>query len=379
MKELIRRLLWFVFRRDVLVLNPGWKILHLGGDLTLAGPARWNAEGTLPVSYQAYPVAPWRLAYRIHGIGCGRLSFDVKTPDGRVIGHGETAVTLPCGLDLEERDGALFFGEQRLGAIPEPRGGWLWVDFVFASTDAPPRTRRASHRLRPAAASDAAYFTGAVYQDYEQNPGFNPDQLLDTLARHRPLTGRFLDLGCATGLLVAAALQRGLEAEGADVSAWAVERANARVPNRCRVVDLDRTTAADFAHRYDFITLHSVLEHCAEPEAILRLIHALLQPGGLALIQTLNADSLMHRVQGENWSGFADPTHCSPWITTAWLQETAVRLGFSILAVQTTGAWNENPGDPVWRAFAELVQSRPVNALLEGGLGDFVEIVLRKP
>lgn len=374
MKDLLRRLLWFLFRRDVLVLNPEWKLLHRGSDLILAGTKHWDAEKTLPVSYSFHVSAPWRLIYRVYGEGAGSLSFTVRAADGHVIGEGETNMTLPGTLELEEREGALYHGSQRLGAIPEPRGGWLLVDFALDG-----RKRRVAHHVLPSAASDAAYFTGAVYADYEQNPGFDSEHLLDTLSRHRPLEGRFLDLGCATGHLVAAALRRGLEADGVDVSAWAVERANARTGNRCRVVDLDRATAADFQARYDLITLHSVIEHCTQPTSVLNLIHALLRPGGVAFIQTLNADSLMHRLQKENWSGFSDPTHRSPWLTSNWLCETSTQLGFAIVAVRTSGLWNDNRDDQTWRAFAELLQCSPVSTLLEEGLGDFVEIVLRKP
>ena len=74
----------------------------------------------------------------------------------------------------------------------------------------------------------------------------------------------------------------------------------------------------------------------------------------------------------------APPTFRSPWITAQWLQTTARALGFEIAAERTYGIWNDRAADPAWRALGELIQSSPASVLLAEGLGDFVEIVLRK-
>ena len=44
---------------------------------------------------------------------------------------------------------------------------------------------------------------------------------------------------------------------------------------------------------------------------------------GVVYVETLNADSLMHRIMGDDWCGYSDFTHRSPWITADWLLETA--------------------------------------------------------
>lgn len=378
MKRLFRWLLWKVLRRDVLVLNPSWTPLHRGRQLTVAGSAEWATRRTLPITAPFHVPLPLRIAYQLHGSTRGRLRYVLRSPDLGEIGTLEANVQLPAAWLLETRDGQLFVSGQHLADALPPGVVRLTAEFTFEAEDGTVFTRRTGHRLMLPASSGSEYFSGAVYTDYEQDAAAVPAQALDALAAHRPLTGRLLDIGCATGLLVAEAVRRGLDAHGIDVSAWAVERANIHAPGRCRVLDIDSATGADFTARYDFITLHSVLEHVAGPERLLALVYELLASGGLALIQTLNADSLMHRTQRDDWSGFSDPTHLSPWLTADWLRATAQRLGFTVVHTRTYGAWHDNTDDEPWQAFTDLLQAPPVNALLDAGLGDFVEVILRK-
>ena len=150
-------------------------------------------------------------------------------------------------------------------------------------------------------------------------------------------TGRFLDVGCATGLLVAAAQRRGLDAEGVDIYEWAVEKANARTGGRCRALDMDRAETSNFKSPYDIVVMHSVIEHLAEPERALRLLFEITRPDGIVFIQTLNADSLLHKLLGNDWEGYADYTHRSPWITAHWLETTALHIGFEVVGSDWRG------------------------------------------
>jgi SAM-dependent methyltransferase len=226
---------------------------------------------------------------------------------------------------------------------------------------------------------DQNYFNGDVYQNYEMSSGMFPSQILERIADYRALEGRLLDVGCATGQLVEHACQQKLDAEGVDVSAWAVARAQERNGNRCRVLNLDGATKADFAAPYDIVVLHSVLEHLAEPARALRLLFEITRPGAIVYIQTLNADSLLHLLQKESWSGYSDYTHLSPWITRDWLGDEATRAGFEVRQLKCYGVWNDNRLDPAWRSFGALLQTAPTNVLLEEQFGDFTEAILQRP
>jgi SAM-dependent methyltransferase len=223
------------------------------------------------------------------------------------------------------------------------RGG-----FEFRPSTGGCMVRHTGHRLRlDAGHADEGYFQGQVYEDYERQAANFLPNILETIARHHPLRGRMLDIGCATGVLVKAAQDRGLDATGVDFSSWAVEKANALTGGRCRVLNMDEAAAGDFDSAYDIITMHSVIEHLADPRRVLDLLFRITAPGGLVCIHTLTADSLMSRIFKDQWEGFTDYTHKSPWLTSGWLSGACSQAGFECVEINNNGVWNENTHDEV--------------------------------
>lgn len=379
----VRWLLWKLLGRDCLVLRPGWTVRERADQFMILSP-KVEAQRTLPITYNGCTPKSWQLRYEIHGRDHGPLRYRLAAPGKPAFCELNAPVQLPWILDVRLENNRLLANDRELPLIPGttvPRDATCLVgEFLFEPNGSSPAYRHTAHRVDASGdSSDPSYFQGSVYEDYDARPGMFPDEIFATVARHRPVQGHFLDVGCATGLLVERAAARGLVAEGIDVSEWAVAKANERTPASCRVLNFNTATATDFKARYDIIVLHSVLEHLTNPEQSLRLLHDLLVPGGIVYVQTLNANSLMHQVRGQDWSGYADYTHCSPWITAAWLKKTSLALGFNVLETKCYGVWNENPFDEAWQSLATLLQLPPVNALLEAQLGDFVEIVLQRP
>lgn len=72
-----------------------------------------------------------------------------------------------------------------------------------------------------------------------------------------------LDAGCALGLLVEQLRARGVDAEGIDISEYAIARAPEAVRDHVRV----GSVAAPFPRRYDLIVCIEVLEHMPKAEA----------------------------------------------------------------------------------------------------------------
>lgn len=75
---------------------------------------------------------------------------------------------------------------------------------------------------------------------------------------------RVFDAGCAIGLLVEAFWDRGVEAEGRDISRFAISQVRADVRGWCQVGSI----ADPIEGSYDLVTCIEVLEHMPEAEAI---------------------------------------------------------------------------------------------------------------
>jgi SAM-dependent methyltransferase len=73
-----------------------------------------------------------------------------------------------------------------------------------------------------------------------------------------------LDAGCAKGMLVGALREREVDAEGIDLSEFAIAKADSRAVGHVRVGSLTEP----FGKRYDLISCIEVLEHMTQPEAL---------------------------------------------------------------------------------------------------------------
>jgi len=384
MKRCLRWLLWKLCRRDFLVLHPDWEVVTRNAGYSLIGKNPTSGRRVLSMRYNYHTPKSWRLEYHIRGHASGSMRYTLGVPGKGPFCEVKTQVQLPLDWTVELDEPGLLFNGQHFSIMPGktvPRDtSWLVGKFEFQSNEEAVMTRGTGHRVRTDdGESDGDYFNGSVYENYESQAGIFPKEILETIQQHHPLRGKLLDVGCATGLLVQEALAGGIEPEGIDVSPWAVERANVRTGGRCRILNLDEAKPSDFSAQYDIITLHSVIEHLADPAQALSLLFQITRPGGVVYIQTLNADSLMHKLLDSDWSGYTDYTHKSPWLTADWLAETSRRTGFEILSLKRYGVWNDNAHDEVWRSLASLIQIHPASAVLEDQFGDFVELILRRP
>ncbi|MDD5085092.1 MAG: class I SAM-dependent methyltransferase [Candidatus Omnitrophica bacterium] len=132
-----------------------------------------------------------------------------------------------------------------------------------------------------------------------QNPG---DKLYRRYAaclrRIEELTGkgRLLDVGCGEGLFLYVAAKEGWKAEGIDFSSSDLERARKNLGLEAREGDFEK---ADFPEsNFNLITLWDVLEHAADPHAVIEKCRKLLIPGGVALIACPNEGSFLTIIAG---------------------------------------------------------------------------------
>jgi len=153
--------------------------------------------------------------------------------------------------------------------------------------------------------------------DADRNPATRIKARLDqrAFARALALAGsspspRVLDVGGGSGDISArlVASVPGARATVVDIDSQSIEVARARGLDGFagRIEDFDTE------ERFDLVLLLNLIEHVADPAAVLRRARDLLTAGGVVWIQTPNHDSLDARLfRHHNWTGLHCPRH---WI-----------------------------------------------------------------
>lgn len=118
-----------------------------------------------------------------------------------------------------------------------------------------------------------------------ENENTSQSVLLDLVGRHKSV----LDVGCATGYLGEALIARGCTVTGIEIDSEAAEEARTRldrvIVGDLATLDLDAVLGSD---RFDVVLMGDVLEHMADPAALLLRAASLLNPGGSVVISIPN-------------------------------------------------------------------------------------------
>jgi SAM-dependent methyltransferase len=96
---------------------------------------------------------------------------------------------------------------------------------------------------------------------------------------------RLLDVGCGKGFFIKAAEDRGIRAEGIDVSQSGVTYARDVLGVKAKVGRIEEQEDV-WRDAFDVVTLWATIEHLADPASVLRAIHHCLKPGGTLLCDT---------------------------------------------------------------------------------------------
>ncbi len=132
---------------------------------------------------------------------------------------------------------------------------------------------------------------------------FNPVRLgyiRDTVVQHfgrdpragKPFAGlRLLDIGCGGGILSEPMARLGAEVVGLDPSATNIEVARLHAEQSGLAIDYRATTAEALVgsgNKFDVVLAMEVVEHVADMHAFLAAAAALVKPGGLLFVATIN-------------------------------------------------------------------------------------------
>jgi len=117
--------------------------------------------------------------------------------------------------------------------------------------------------------------------------------------------GPWLDVGCSTGALLRAVAERGLEAEGIELSEVAVEQA------RAHGLAVRQASAVEFRpdRSYACVTAFDLVEHLVDPNPFLERVRSWLLPGGRLAITVPDIRSVQARLMRRHWYYYAPPVH----------------------------------------------------------------------
>jgi 2-polyprenyl-6-hydroxyphenyl methylase/3-demethylubiquinone-9 3-methyltransferase len=141
-------------------------------------------------------------------------------------------------------------------------------------------------------------FDALAHEFWDPRGAFHPLHTLnpvrlDYVARRAQLAQqRVLDVGCGGGLLAESLARSGAVVTGIDLAPAMIEVARLHAQESQLNIDYQVCSAEQFAQRgerpFDVVTCMELIEHVADPAALLQAIARMLRPGGQFFISTIN-------------------------------------------------------------------------------------------
>ena len=177
---------------------------------------------------------------------------------------------------------------------------------------------------------------------------------------------RALEVGCATGALLAWLRERGWEVEGVEISAEEAAYAREKRGLTISTQTLEETRFPD-AHFF-LINASHLIEHLNDPASFVREARRILAPGGRFLVTTPNIDGFQARLFANRWrSAIFDHLYL-------FSKKTLTRLlcgaGFTVERIVTWGGIARGFAPPAVKGLADRAAKR-------FGFGDVMLAVCR--
>jgi SAM-dependent methyltransferase len=161
--------------------------------------------------------------------------------------------------------------------------------------------------------------------------GFRWRYVLGVIVEQAGSDASVLDVGAGNGFFVKVARDEfGLDAAGIEISPEAGAFAGDVLG-----VDLLIGDISNHDETYDVVTAFSVIEHVADPLAMVEMLASKLKPGGLLVLATPNPSCIQRRVKGvKRWAMICPPHHLNV-LTTRGVEALLGGAGFEIIRRET--------------------------------------------
>jgi 2-polyprenyl-3-methyl-5-hydroxy-6-metoxy-1,4-benzoquinol methylase len=213
-------------------------------------------------------------------------------------------------------------------------------------------------------------------------------------ARHRvgwldrlTSVGRLLDVGAAAGFFMDEARKAGWDAKGIDISREMSRHGRERLGLEIRT---GLFQLAEYPSKsFDVVTMWDYIEHSIDPASDLSKAADVLRTGGILMLSTGDAASIVARVSGRRWH-LLTPRHHNFFFTAETMLRYLDEKGFELLYVGHPGAYYSLryivyklrtmvPGSRSVHALGNWVAARPLGErALRLNLRDIVTIYARR-
>ena len=180
-------------------------------------------------------------------------------------------------------------------------------------------------------------------------------------------SGKVLEIGCSTGLMLSLFQKRGFSVLGVEVSKKAAEIAKGRGVEVI-IAPFEKINFSEknppLGRKFDLVILNHTLEHLENPIKVLEKIKSILNPKGYLMIDLPNFDSPVAKVLKSRWPHLLPDEHL--WHFSPKSFDILLKgLDFRILKIKkASGIWDfSNPAKEIYHSFKSLKKRFVINVL----------------
>jgi len=182
--------------------------------------------------------------------------------------------------------------------------------------------------------ADNEYSSG-VYREYAKSRDLKIATARPRLAAIKQLTKgtRLLDVGCATGFFMEAAVDEGFDVRGLEFSTVAISLARPDIRERIVCGDVNTLLNRE-PEKFDVVTAFDIIEHVQNPANFLEEIGQILRPGGVLAISSPDTGHFLRYLMGSKWP-MLQPMQHTVLFSRRGIAALLERCGFRDVRVET--------------------------------------------